>query len=154
MILGFSFLIVGIITFFWVSSNYQKSRIDRPLIFSRSYFLIFMTVFYFSLILLGFVLIFVSSIIVGIISLATLILLYLLLKIISGQQFTKSALVRSYNKFKTSFPEESEKNILFMVIKSRHPDWPDAQIEKLTKNAEDIYDLADSITYIERNLSE
>jgi len=154
MILGFSLLIIGIITFFWVSSNYQKGIGDRPLIFNQAYFVILVTVFYVLLILLGIVLIFVSSTITGVISLAILIFLYLLLKIITGKKFTKSLLIRSYNNFKASFPEESEKKIFSMVIKARHPDWDDRLIENFINEAENINELAKLITLFERRWSE
>ena len=55
MIIGILLIIVGIIIFFWFSSNIQKSRVDKPLIFHNSTFTIFGTLLYVLMILAGIV---------------------------------------------------------------------------------------------------
>jgi len=147
MILGIILLFIGIILYFWVSSNVSKRRGDRPLAFSNTIFVLILSLFYLGLIITGLILIFRSSYKIGITIIIAVVLIFITIKWMSSPRYTRKTILKSYQKFKAFSPEENEEFILTGVIQARHPDYDEGRIISILENCKNIEELIEYFIY-------
>ena len=129
---GILFIIISFIFFIWFSIHYQNSPMLRPLIFNSPFFIIFSFILMTSLFLGGFFLIFRSSLFVGFIFSAVVIIMFLLLRKKNTIDATKESMYKTYERIKNLNANsnidkindqekiEHEKYVLFHTLEPRY----------------------------------
>ena len=149
MLLGYVLLFSGIFVALYFFINASKNDLFKPYIFYNPLFLLIGTLLWVALIISGFILIFLRSPLVGLLTIVILILIGLFIWRKGSPEETMKVMFRTYTIMKQRYPEEDENKILCRVLKSRYPDWDDDQIKEFVDDCNDIQELSIKVLYFE-----
>lgn len=149
--LGYIALLVGFAFRYWFGKNLNALPSHKPLAFYSSSFIFGGTIFWILSIIGGIALIFYASLEAGIYTLGTLIVIWLVIQYFTTKAYTTETILKAYWRLSKQYPNEPLNNIYFMILKARHPDWPDEFIHSFVADYTNAVEFASGIFEFEKS---